>query len=246
MCHRITAAIILSLLVAAASASAQCPAVPEPNIPSVPVPLNIDKMKDVLRDYHDTKYAQDMAAVYAIAQSYVEQRANEVKRPAVILDIDETVLSNWPDLDADDFGFIDKGRCDDLPDGPCGFGAWILRSEATAFPSALKFFNAIKAKGVALIFITSRRDKQRQATLWNLDQPGYEGWTKLVTRPDRDDFPTAEAFKTTARAKIETDDKYTLIANIGDQLSDIEQQPGINAGKAECSFKLPNPFYFIK
>jgi predicted secreted acid phosphatase len=237
---------MLSALVAAASASAQCPAVPEPNTPSAPVPLNIDKVKDLLRGYHDTKYAQDMAAVYAIAQSYVEQRAKEEKSPAVILDIDETVRSNWPNRVSDVFGFIDNGRCDDLPDGPCGFNAWILKSEATAFPSALKFFNAVKDKGVAIIFITSRRDKQRQATLWNLDRAGYEGWTKLITRPDRDDFPTAKAFKTAARAKIETDEKYTLIANIGDQMSDIEQQTGINAGKAECSFKLPNPFYFIK
>jgi len=245
MYHRITAAMVVSALVAATSASAQCPAVPEPRIPAAASPLNIDKVKDLLRDYHDTRYAQDMAAVYAIAQSYVEQRASGVIKPAVILDIDETVLSNWPDLAADDFGFINNGRCDVLPDGPCGFNAWILKSEAEAFPSALNFFNAVKGK-VATIFITSRRDNQRQATLWNLDRAGYEGWTKLVTRPDRDEFPTAEAFKTAARAKIETDDKYTLIANIGDQLSDLEQQPGINAGKAECAFKLPNPFYLIK
>ena len=239
------AALIMLLALVVVPASAQCPSVPEPHTPPAPAPLNIDKVKDLLRDYHDTQYAQDMAGVYAIAQKYVEKRAGEVKSPAVIMDIDETVLSNWPDLAADDFGFINNGRCDVLPDGPCGFNAWILKSEAEAFPSALNFFNAVKGK-VATIFITSRRDNQRQATLWNLDRAGYEGWTKLVTRPDRDEFPTAEAFKTAARAKIETDDKYTLIANIGDQLSDLEQQPGINAGKAECAFKLPNPFYFIK
>jgi hypothetical protein len=39
--------------------------------------------------------------------------------------------------------------------------------------------------------------------------------------------------------------RFTLVANIGDQLSDIEQEPGIAGGKAECGFKLPNPFYFI-
>jgi hypothetical protein len=54
------------------SASAQFPTVPEPLMPPAPIPLNIDKMKDLLRDYHDTQYAQDMAAVYVTAQKYVE------------------------------------------------------------------------------------------------------------------------------------------------------------------------------
>jgi predicted secreted acid phosphatase len=235
---------ILSAL--ALPASAQCPSVPEPHTPPAPAPFNIDQMKDRLRRYHDTQYAQDMAAVYAIAKEYVEKRAGEVKSPAVVMDIDETVLSNWPNLVADDFGFFRNGNCNELPNGPCGFDAWILRSEAAAFPSALNFFNAIRDKGVAVIFITNRWDNQRQATLWNLDRAGFEGWTKLVTRSDKDDFATVQAFKSATRAKIEADEKYTLIANIGDQLSDIEQQPGITTGKAECSFKLPNPFYFIK
>ena len=237
--------IVLSAL-AVVPASAQCPSLPEPHTPTATTPLNIDKVKDALRDYHDTQYDEDMAAAYAIAQKYVEKRAGEVKSPAVIMDIDETVLSNWRNLAADDFGFFRRGNCDELPSGPCGFDAWILRSEATAFPPALAFFNAARDKGVAIIFITNRWDNQRQATLWNLDRAGFEGWTKLVTRSDKDNFPTVQAFKTAARARIETDEKYTIIANIGDQLSDIEQEPGITAGKAECSFKLPNPFYFIK
>jgi hypothetical protein len=99
---------------------------------------------------------------------------------------------------------------------------------------------------VTIVLITGRRDKQRQAALWNLDRAGYEGWAKLVMRTDRDDFQSVEAYKTDARAKLFADGKYTLIANIGDQQSDIEQKPGVSAGKAECGFKLPNPFYFIK
>src|SRR5262249_18203852 len=36
-------------------------------------------------------------------------RASEVKSPAVVLDIDETSLSNWDNIKADDFGFIAGG-----------------------------------------------------------------------------------------------------------------------------------------
>jgi acid phosphatase len=249
----IAAALILTLATAGAltlattgAVRAQCPAVPEPSLPTATQPLNLDAVKDRLREYHDTQYMQDIAAVYAVAQGYVERRAGEVKNPAVVLDIDETALSNWPNLAADDFGFFTNGRCDDLPDGPCGFNAWILQAAAEPFPSALKFFKAAKSKGVAIIFLTARRDSQRKATLWNLDRAGYEGYAKLITRPDRDDFPTALAFKTAARAKIATEDKYAIIASIGDQLSDVEQQAGVVEGKPECKFKLPNPFYFIK
>ena len=242
--HSIVAAALIALLVAAGPAAAECPAMPALNLPPPPpVPLNIDKVKDRLREYHDKHYMTDMAAVFAVAQGYVERRVGQVKNPAVVLDIDETSLSNWPNIDADDFGFVADGRCDDLPKGPCGFNAWILLAKAEAIPSALTFFKAARSKGAAIVFITGRRDNQRKATLWNLDQAGYEGWAKLVTRGDRDDG-TVQAFKTRERAKIAAD--YTLIASIGDQQSDIDQEPGITAGQAECGFKLPNPFYFIK
>ena len=243
--HSIAAALLLILPAVAGPAVAKCDAaMPALNLPPPPpVPLNIDKVKDRLREYHDKHYMTDMAAVFAVAQGYVERRVGQVKNPAVVLDIDETSLSNWPNIDADDFGFVADGRCDDLPKGPCGFNAWILLAKAEAIPSALTFFKAARSKGVAIVFITGRRDAQRQATLWNLDRAGYEGWAKLVTRGDGDEG-TVQAFKTRERAKIAAD--YTLIASIGDQQSDIDQEPGITAGQAECGFKLPNPFYFIR
>jgi len=246
LARSIGAAALAAVLVTVGTAGAQCPPAPAQHIPPPPAAeLNIDAVKKLLRDYHDKDYAADMAAVYAAAQAYVERRAGEAKNPAVVLDIDETTLSNWPNISADDFGFVSGGRCDDLPSGPCGFNAWILQAKAEAFSPALKFFNSVKAKGVAVVFLSSRRDNQRQATLWNLDQAGYQGWEKLITRPDRDDFKSARAFKSKARSDFFTGNRFTLIANIGDQFSDYEQEPGIAGGQAECGFKLPNPFYSI-
>ncbi len=244
--HTLAGAVLIAMLAAAGprvALAADCPTVPEGHIPtqqSLPTPLNIDDVKDALRTYHDKEYDNDLAAVYAVARTYVESRASQVKMPAVVLDIDETTLSNWPNILADDFGFISKGRCNALPDGPCGFDAWVRKAAAKAFPPAVEFFNAAKSKGVAIIFITARRDRQRRATLRNLKHAGYEGFAELILRHDKDDFPTAEAYKTAARAKLAADGKYTIIANIGDQRSDL------NGGHAECPFKLPNPFYFIK
>ena len=47
------------------------------------------------------------------------------------------------------------------------------------------------------------------------------------------------AFKSGARTAIEQQG-HRIVANIGDQESDL------SGGHADRSFKLPNPFYFIK
>jgi hypothetical protein len=58
-----------------------------------------------------------------------------------------------------------------------------------------------------------------------------------MLRPNNDG--TVEQFKTAMRQKIEETMHYTIIANVGDQYSDLR-------GKyAEQVFKVPNPFYFI-
>jgi len=188
--------------------------------------------------YQAGDYDGDVAAVFAAARAYVEGRAGAVSKPALVLDIDETSLSNWANIKANNFGFIRDGACDRLPNGPCGFRAWILQGVAPVVKPALDLFNAAKAKGVAVFFITGRRDSERQATLWNLDRAGFEGWEKLVTRPDDDAHATVQAFKTEQRRKV-ADAGYAIIATVGDQQSDLD------GGFAECTFKVPNPFYFI-
>jgi predicted secreted acid phosphatase len=217
-----------------------CPAQVENHIPKVPEgTLNIGPIKDLLLEYHQKYYDLDVAAVFASAQKYVEQNADKVKRPALVLDIDETSLTNWPNLLADNFGFVADGTCDALPAGPCGFNQWILKSSAKAIEPARRLFEAAKAKGVAVIFITGRPGRQRDATILNLDHVGFEGWTELRTRPDRDDLRTVQEFKTAERTKVEEAEHYNIIANVGDQMSDID------GGHSGCPFKVPNPFYFI-
>ena len=234
------------------ASAAECPAPREPSIPppeSVPTPdkpiakgFSIDTYKRQLTKYHDEgAYIKDIAAVMKDATDHVLGRAREVRWPAVVLDIDETSLSNWDNLKADDFGFIEGGTCSLQEKMPCGFSDWIDRAIAPPIEPTLKFFNSLRAKDVniAVFFITGRRDKQRQATLWNLDRAGFNGWAGLATRPD-DQHGSIVPFKSGERDKVA--EKYTILANIGDQDSDLEDLKGKSA---ECSFKLPNPYYFI-
>ena len=245
--YLIAASVVVSLAMApnlALAAPADCPA-PVPNHIPAPPPgtLNVGTIKTLLRDYHDKSYNDDVAAVFDSARKLVEQRASQSKRPALVLDIDETSLTNWPNLAADDFGFVAGGSCDVLPAGPCGFNRWILSSNAEAIGPALKLFKAAKLIGVGVIFITGRPDSQRDATVINLEHAGFDGWTELHTRPDRDPR-TVQQYKTDERIAVEKEPEgYTIIANVGDQWSDLRgDSTGDHGG---CPFKVPNPFYFI-
>src|SRR6478672_4766818 len=43
-----------------------------------------------------------------------EQHASDAPKPALVLDIDGTSLSNWPAILTSDYAFIKKGTCDPL------------------------------------------------------------------------------------------------------------------------------------
>ena len=230
------ALVIAAIFLLAGAAFAQ------PAIETRSEPPNLDELKQQLLVYRNSGvYERQLAAVAAKARAYIEQRAGEVARPALVLDIDETSLSNWPRILADDFGYIPSGTCNRLPRGPCGSYAWELKAVAPAIQPTLNLFNAARAKGVAVFFITGRNDSERAATIRNLRHAGYRGWTKLIMKPVGLKLKSAAHFKAPERAKI-TAAGYTIIANMGDQPSDLA---GGNPADPEEQFLLPNPFYRI-
>jgi predicted secreted acid phosphatase len=206
-------------------------------------PLNIGQLKFQLRDYYYCGgYEADFAAVAAEAKKHLEQRANQVKNPAIVLDIDETSLSNWVEIERDDFGFIPGGTC--APNEPgkpinaCGDYDWEISAQATALKPTLALYEFARTNGVEVFFITGRREGAdlRFATERNLEKQGYTVWNKLMMRP-ADSHGSPSVFKTAARAEVAKD--FTIILNLGDQQSDLD------GGNADKAFKLPNPFYYI-
>jgi acid phosphatase len=238
----------LLVCVQAGALAADCPPLREPRIPPIPGPadpvdpVNINKVKAQLNQYQTGNYDYDIGAVLADAHIYVEHRAGQVTMPAVVLDIDETSLSNWPNIKADDFGFINDIKCNVDATLPCGFNDWIATANAPAIVPTLDFFNATVAKGVAVFFITARLESQRAKTVENLEKAKFKGWTRLLMLPDADKGKPVSVYKSGERAKIEKEG-YTIIANVGDQRSDLAGDS--DGDHAECKFKVPNPFYFI-
>lgn len=202
-------------------------------------PANLGDLKIVATDYSDSgAYDADLAAAAAPATAWVNDQAPRVERPAVVFDIDETALSNWEALKANDFGRVIPGPCDTLPAGPCGLQAWDLSSRSTVIAPTLDIFTTARDRGAAVFFITGRPESQRAATERNLAATGYAGYAGLFMEPDGSRYMSAADFKAPQRELIQQRG-YTIIANIGDQPSDLD------GGFSQQTFLLPNPFYRI-
>lgn len=197
---------------------------------------NLATLKNELKKYHDCTckcgcYAQDLEAQADRAIEFLRRGASERKngqKQALILDIDETTLSNYQELVSLDFGF-DRQL----------FDAWALSAKAPAIPGTLRLVNEARQLGVAVFFITGRPADEREATERNLREQGFEGWQQLTLRPAHDSRQTAGEYKSAVRAGIVAQG-YALLLNVGDQWSDLNGSP-----EAEYNVKYPDPFYFI-
>jgi hypothetical protein len=146
-----------------------------------------------------------------------------ITKPAIVLDIDETSLSNYSGLVASNFS-------------SAGTAIPAAAGTGTAIAPTLALYKDARARGVAVFFVTGRPSLIDSATQSNLRSVGYnQGWDGLQYKPS--DQGT-EAFKSAARAAIEARG-YDIVVNMGDQESDLD------GGHADRDFKLPNPYYFI-
>ncbi len=200
-------------------------------------PANLDDAKRAVVAYHDDgRYARDVASVAEAARAYLASRIGQVARPAIVIDVDETAISNWDRMRANDMGYIADGDCARLPRGPCGTLAWIAAANAPAIEPVLALYRFARSRGVAVFFMSGRRERLRDATAANLRRAGYDGCETLVLLAD-DARPAA--FKAAERAQIEAAG-WTIVLNLGDQPSDLD------GGHAERGFLLPNPFYKVQ
>ncbi len=192
-------------------------------------PENLYTLKQEINTYVDSgEYTRDLEKVSASAHKYLVKRiakgAPAGKKLAIIFDIDETTLSNIGHIRTNDYGYL-----------PPIWDTWVAEGTAPAIPSVKKIYDAAVEGKVTVFFITGRKESDRRGTAKNLHEAGYATWEKVYYKPN-DEKSTARAFKTRVRGEIEAEG-YVIIANLGDQVSDLE------GGHAEKTFKLPNPFY---
>ncbi|HEV7747585.1 MAG TPA: HAD family acid phosphatase [Pyrinomonadaceae bacterium] len=199
---------------------------------------NLYEARRQVEEYVDSgRYDRDIEKVIVSARVWLDKRVKTARKPAIVLDIDETSLSNWPEMRLNGWARIVNGPCD-LEKGPCGHRAWQAMAKAKAIAPTLALAQHAREIGVAVFFITGRPERLRDSTERNLREQGYE-WSGLMLEPEGTTFASAVDFKAPERRKIEAQG-YTIILNVGDQQSDLT---GVYA---ERTFKLPNPVYFVK
>jgi len=166
--------------------------------------------------------------------------------PAVILDVDETVLDNGEyqaRLIADDQVYASDSWLD-----------WVLKERARPIPGALAFTRRADERGVTVIYLTNRRGPMEEATRRNLIDLGFPVDTSfdvVLTRGERPEWSAGE--KTSRRRFVA--EHFRVLALVGDNLGDFIDVDGLGlAGRNDKTaanqsfwgskwFMLPNPQY---
>jgi predicted secreted acid phosphatase len=237
-----------------------------------------DYFMNLLGYYCSGDYMSDIADQVAAARRTLELRiAHGGKKPAIVLDIDETSLTNWQSILGADLRAADippEQKCDDLKAG-CGYDFWEHEGNSDAIKPTLDLFQYAKAHKISVFFVTGRFEEatpiegrtltMRQDTKANLDRSHYDGYTCLFLQPRKANPEQAESkpktkdcraigarlgesytsvglFKLAARQAIMAQG-YTIVLNMGDQLSDLGANPGVYDGTSQAQVLLPNPFY---
>lgn len=202
------------------------------SIPAYSEPQNLSILKKEIIKYHDSGlYAKELQQTITLADQYIIQQAklnkNTHQHLALVLDIDETSLSNYNNIVKRDF----VGEKNQIHQD-------ILNANAPVIKPMLSLYQDAQKHGIKVFFVTGRNESERLATQKNLMLAGYTNWSGLYLRPKNYTDKSIIPFKSQARADI-TKKGYTIIATIGDQYSDIK------GGYAKKGFKLPNPFYYL-
>jgi HAD superfamily, subfamily IIIB (Acid phosphatase) len=208
----------------------------------------------------DSNYAREAEGVAADGDHWLAARA-KAQAPsgikAIVLDVDDTTLATWNYEIFSNWAF-----------NPTTNGQFVLDQRFPAVPGMVDMVRDAADEGYAIFFLTGRGEAQEAATLGNLTSDGVgvdagypdptelnNGEDGLFTKPTVAHYPdylqeacaaelangascTTRHYKTATREHIESLG-YEIVANFGDQFSDLE------GGFSDKTFKLPNPNYFL-
>ena len=134
------------------------------------------------------------------------------KPPAVILDVDETVLDNSESEERN----VREGAVY----SEARWAEWCNERKATPIPGALAFTRGAAAKGVTVFYVTNRDRALEQATRDNLAKFGFPldaGRDTVLTRAERPEWASSD--KSSRRSLVAQDFRILLL--VGDDFGDF-------------------------
>jgi 5'-nucleotidase (lipoprotein e(P4) family) len=240
----------LVLAAALAATSAQAQTAPPPN----------DMLLATLWMQRSVEYKANALSVYALAKirldealadknwtaAPIEQKgAYQALPPAVILDLDETVLDNslyevW--LMKNDHSFSAQS-----------WNAFVATQTSLPIPGAVEFAKYADSKGVKVFYITNRGVEVEADTRQNMDRYGFPMGGNVDTFLMQGEKPDWASAKGTRRTVITTG--YRVLLNIGDNFGDFDDSYRSSENDRLKAFEanrerwgrewlmLPNPSY---
>ncbi len=172
------------------------------------------------------EWEEQVTAISTEARDRLDAELETAKRPAIVLDIDDTALSTYAIQSRLGFGWV-----------PPAWDEWVQTAGAPAHPGVLALYRHAVDRGVAVFFITGRREHLRKATERQLRAAGYGRWVGLHLKPDDYAEKSVVPYKSAQRRAIE-EQGFEILVNVGDQWSDLD------GGYARATYKLPNPMYY--
>ncbi|MCC6738637.1 MAG: hypothetical protein IT452_06295 [Planctomycetia bacterium] len=221
-----------------------------------PARVTHESLNAVLWMQASAEYAVACETVYAAARSELDRALADAARaaaleqgegaaalpPAVVFDVDETVLDNQ----RFQARLAATGTTFSVP----AFSAWCREEQAGAVPGALEFCRYASSKGVFLVFLTNRDAAVADATRSNLAKLGFPADAARAAVIGK----SGESDKGPRRREV--CGKHRVVLLVGDQLQDFVSVPkgSDNARRRELAaanaarwgrdwFALPNPSY---
>ena len=168
------------------------------------------------------------------------ERNSHQKKPAVVVDIDETILDNSP---------WEAELIDEDVEFTAGWEEWCDAAEAEAVPGAVEFLSYASERGADIFYVSNRDVSSRVSTVENLKNLGFP-----QVLEDRLLLMEGNSDKEPRRRSIEKD--HTILLLIGDNLNDFDnvfRNKAIDERKAAVErlreefgkrfIILPNPMY---
>src|SRR3990167_3089208 len=143
-----------------------------------------------------------MPDVIQKAMRYLElrlKRGDFNGKPAIILDVDETSLSNYADMIKLEFGGT-----------PQEFEQLADKGKDTPILPTLKLYRFARENHITVFFITGRFEEERTITEENLKKTGFTDFEKLILRDGPNRKLPAAVYKTAIRKQLE-DQGYDII-----------------------------------
>lgn len=168
------------------------------------------------------------------------KRKKKALKPAVVLDIDETIVDNSPFLAWE----VCNGKSSSF-----GWDDWVKRSAAKPLPGAIDFLKYADSRGVEIYYISNRKEALKTATVKNLRQIG-------APMADQEHvFLLKPGEKGKDARRIQVGRTHDILLLFGDNLGDFsgfdhlsanERGKAVVKQRAEFGRKLivfPNPMY---